>query len=179
MTVPPVAVDVEVGWPSAVPSTRTRPKVGDLHQAAVGDQHVLRLDVPVDQPGPVRGAERGEDRLQDVQGGPDRQRTAVAQQLAQGAAGHVLHGEENVPAVGALVEDVDHVRVGEPGDRLGLADEPGGEALVPGEVGVHHLEREHAVEAGVGAPVDRGHPTGRDALVDPVPAVEQGTDQRI
>ncbi len=154
-------------------------EVGDLDQAALGDQHVLRLDVAVDQPGPVGGAEGGEHRLQDVQRGPDGERAAVAQQVAQGAAGHVLHGEENVSAVRALVEDVHHVGVGELGDRLGLADEAGGEALVAGQRGVHHLEDDHPVQPGVGGPVDGGHPAGRDALLDPVPVVEQRADQGV
>jgi hypothetical protein len=45
-------------------------EVGDLDPAAVGlvaDQHVLRLDVAVDQAGAVRGGERGDDRLEQRQ----------------------------------------------------------------------------------------------------------------
>lgn len=49
-------------------------EVGHLDPPVVPYQDVLRLHVAVHEPGAVRGAERGEHRLQDVQGGPRLQR---------------------------------------------------------------------------------------------------------
>lgn len=154
-------------------------EVGHLDPAVVPYQDVLRLHVAVHEPGAVRGAERGEDRLQDVQGGPRLQRPALPQHVTQGAAGDVLHGQIDVRPVRALVEDLHHVGVREPGHRLGLPDEPLDERAVGGQRRVHHLEREHAVEAGVQGPVDRGHPADRDACVDAVAAVEHLPDKRV
>ena len=155
------------------------PEVGDLDPAVVPYEHVLRLHVAVHEPGAVRGAERGEHRLQDVQRGPRLQRPALAQHVPQGAAGDVLHREIDVRPVGALVEDLHHVRVREPGDGLRLADEPVDEGGVGRQRRVHHLEREHAVEAGVHGPVDRGHPADRDPRVDAIAAVEHLPDERV
>jgi hypothetical protein len=44
---------------------------------------------------------------------------------------------------------------------------------------MHDFERNRAVEARVGGAVDGGHATPRYAFVDPVPAVDKTTDQRI
>jgi hypothetical protein len=154
-------------------------EVGDLDPAVVGEQDVLGLDVAVDDACLVRGAERREDRLEHVEGLPRREPTVLAHQVAQRAAGDVLHREEHRAPVAALVEDRDHVGVREPGRRLGLADEPGDELLVLGEPGMHHLERDRTVQPGVQAVVDGGHPAPRDALSDPVAPVERAPDERI
>lgn len=63
-----------------------QPEVGDLDPSVVPYQHVLGLHVPVHEPGPVRGAERGEHRLQDVERGPRLERPALAQHVTQRAA---------------------------------------------------------------------------------------------
>lgn len=156
-----------------------QPEVGDLDPAVVPYQHVLGLHVAVHEPGAVRGPERGQHRLQDVERGPGLERPAVAQHVTQGAAGDVLHGQIDVRPVGALVEDLHHVGVGEPGDGLGLADEAVDEGGVGGEARVHDLQGEHTVEAGVQGPVDRGHPADGDPRFHAIPAVEHLPDQRV
>lgn len=153
-------------------------EVGDLDPAVVPDQHVLRLHVAVDESGPVRGAECGEDRLQDVQGRTGAQRAPLAQDVAQRAPGDVLHRQIDVRALRALVEHADHIGVVEPCDGLGLPDEPLHERGVDRQCGVHHLEGDHPVQTGVDGPVDRGHATDGDARVHPVAAVEQLPDER-
>ena len=95
------------------------------------------------------------------------------------APGHVLHRQVQERAVGALVEDGDHVLVRQPRHRLGLADEPADEFLVPGQFGVHDLERHLAVKPRVGGPVDRGHPAVRDARGHRVAPVEQAPGEGI
>lgn len=131
------------------------------------------------EPGPVRGAERGQHGLKDVERGARLERPALPQHVAQRASGDVLHGEIDVRPIGTLIEHLNDIRVGEPGDRLRLPDEPLDERPVGGERRVHHLEREHAVQAGVHGPVDRGHPADRDPRLYAIPAVEQLPDQRV
>lgn len=122
------------------------PEVGDLDPPVVPYQDVLGLHVAVHEPGPVCGAERGEDGLQDVERGPRLERAALAQHVTQGAPGDVLHGEIDVRPVGALVEDLHDVGVREPGHGLRFPDEPLDEGHVGREPRMHHLEGEHAVE---------------------------------
>jgi len=156
-----------------------QPEVGDLDPAVLAEQHVLRLHVAVHQSRAVRGAEGGQDRLQHVQHHPRAQRAPVPQQVAQGPAGHVLHGQEDHPVVRALVVDIDHIGVRQPGDGLGLADEAVGEVGVRGQPGVHRLEGDDPVEPGVHGAVDRGHAADGDALLDPVAAVEHPPEERV
>jgi hypothetical protein len=92
---------------------------------------------------------------------------------------HVLHREEDVAGVLALVEHRHHVRVRQPGRRLGLADEPGDELVVVGEYRVHHLDGDDALQPGVESRVDRGHAPAGDARLHPVTAVEQPSYQRV
>src|SRR5262249_53889073 len=87
-------------------------------------------------------------------------------------AGHVLHGEVQGAPVRALVVDGDHVRVGQPGDRPGLGDEAPDEVLVVRQLRMHDLQRDRAVEPGVGAQVDGCHPATREMGLHPVPAIE-------
>lgn len=154
-------------------------EVGDLDPAVVPYQDVLRLHVAVHEPRPVRGAERGEDRLQDVQRGPRLEGAAIAQHVAQRAARDVLHRQVDVLPLGTLVEDRDHIGMREPGHRLGLADEALDERGVGRQRRVHHLEGEHPVQPGVHGPVDRGHAAHGDAGIDAVAAVEQLPDKRV
>lgn len=154
-------------------------EVGDLDPAVVPYQDVLRLHVAVHEARPVCRAEGGEDRLQDVQGGPRLERAAIAQHVAQGAARDVLHRQVDVLPLGALVEDRDHIGVREPGHGLGLADEALDERDIGRQRRVHHLEGEHPVEPGVHGPVDRGHAAHGDAGIDAVAAVEQLPDERV
>src|SRR5262249_2178226 len=91
-------------------------------------------------------------------------------------AGHVLHGEVQGAPVRALVVDGDHVWVGKAGDRPGLGDEAPDEVLVVGQLRMHDLQRDRAVEPGVGAYVDGCHPAMREMGRYPVPAIEELAD---
>ena len=154
-------------------------EVGDLDPVVVGEQDVLGLDVAVHQAGLVGGAERGEHRLEHLERLARAEVALGPDQVAQGAPADELHREEDVPLVGALVVDGDHVGVGQPGRRVRLADEPGDELLVVGQARVHHLERDRAVETVVVGLVDRGHPAPRQPGTDVVAPIEQLPDEGV
>ena len=95
-------------------------EVGDLDVAVGCDQHVLGLDVAVDEVRP-RGRRTGRRAPGPGARAPrvGRHRRLVAHEVAQGAAGHVLHDEVGDLAVRALVEDRHDVRGGSAGPRPG------------------------------------------------------------
>ena len=154
-------------------------EVGHLEPAVGGDQDVLRLDVTVHDPGRVRRREPVEHPGHDLQRGRGGEPPAVPEQPLERAPGHELHRQVQERAVGALVVDGDHVLLRQPRHRLGLADEPADEFLVPGQLGVHDLERHLAVQPRIGGPVDRGHPAVRDARGHRVAPVEQTPGEGI
>ena len=91
------------------------------------------------------------------------ERAVLLQQIAQGDAGQVLHDQVGAVGVLALVEDVDDVGVREAGGRAGLLDEALLELAVVGQVPVHDLHRDAALEAQIGGEVDRRHAAAGDA----------------
>ena len=156
-----------------------QPEVGHLDLATVGDEHVLGLDVAVDVAGLVGGGEAGEDGLEDVQGGARGEGTLGVHHGSRGAPLDVLHREEDLPAVLALVEDGHHVGVAQPSGRSGLATEARDEGLVSREVGAHDLQGHLPVQPGVGGEQDRGHPAVGEMTQHPVPTVDEGADERV
>ena len=156
-----------------------QPEVGDLDPAVVGEQDVLGLHVAVDHPGLVRGGQRGQHRVEHGERLGRRHRGFLADQVAQGVAGDVLHGQEQRAVVVALVEDGHHVGVGEPGRGVRLADEAGRELVVVPEPGVHHLERADPVQAQVGRLVDGRHAAAGDPWADAVATIEHAPDHRV
>ena len=101
-------------------------EVGDLHVAALVDQDVLRLDVPVYHSTIVGVLEGGADFRHDGQR-LGRLELPFGQQLSQVGAVHVLHHDpRQVPVLIEVVHRHD-ARMGQAGERLGLAHE----ALLP------------------------------------------------
>ena len=154
-------------------------EVGDLDRAVVVDDDVLGLDVAVDQALGVGLGERLQHRLEHVERGPGREQALLAQDVAQGLAGHVLHRQEDAAVVLALVEHGHHVGVRQRRARAGLAAEAGDEALVVGEVLAHHLQRDLAVEPLVDGQVDRRHPAVGEPTEHAVAPVEGAPDERV
>ena len=148
-------------------------EVGDLDLATVGDQHVLGLEVAVDDAGLVGGCDGCDHRDQQVERPLRLHRGLAGDQVAQRRALDVLHDHVGPAVVVALVEDGDHVGVREAGGGAGFAVEAAGEVLVAAEVVVHHLHRDGAGEAAVGGEVDGGHAAAGELAEDLVPAVEQ------
>ncbi len=155
------------------------PEVGDLDPAVVGKKHVLRFHVAVDQAGLVGGGERGENRVDQRQHPSRGHRGVLADQVAQGVPGDVLHGQEQGAVVVALVEDADHVRVRQPGGGAGLAHEASREVVVVAETRVHHLHRAGPVQAQIRGLVDGGHAPAGDLRADAVATVEHTPDHRV
>ena len=130
-------------------------------------------------PAVVRRGERAEHRLDHGERLRRRHRRFLADQVAQGQAGDVLHHQEERAVVVAGVEDGHHVVVGQPGGRTCLALEPAYELVVVGEPLVHHLDRHRAVQPQVDGLVDGGHPAAGDLRAHAVPAVEDAPDERV
>ncbi|MEZ4453185.1 MAG: hypothetical protein R3B09_27230 [Nannocystaceae bacterium] len=151
------------------------------HPPLVVDHQVVRLDVAVDQADRVGRREAaaglGHD-LEDLAPAPG----ALREPGAEGAAVDELHRHPDLVAVDADVVDRDDRGVAELGQRLGLADEAGPRVLLGGHRPadrhrVEELERDFAVELGIGGGVDHPHRPGAEAIEDDV-AADQGAAGR-
>ena len=121
-------------------------EVRHLDAALAVDDHVVRLDVAVDDPVAVREAERREDLARVVDRDRHRQRAARDDQLLQRPPLDVLH-RDVVGALGlAAVVDRDDVRVREAGRVRRLAAEALDELLVVRVPVVEDLDRDAAAE---------------------------------
>jgi hypothetical protein len=170
------AAAAAVGEPLAGPGGEIadpgQPEVGDPHRLlgaarAALDQHVARLEVAVDQAGGVGGGEAAP--------GGDEQRQHLApvvaaprQHLAEGVAVDQLHDQVQIAVVDPDVVDRDHVGMGQPGQRLGLAPQPLLEPAAARRALAQHLDRDRAIELGIDGGVDHAHPAGADPAHDPV-----------
>ena len=152
-------------------------EVGDLDDVALAEQHVLRLDVAVDDAVSVRVRERAEHRADDAQRLGRRQR-AFAQNLAQAAPLDVFHDEERTAVDLAAVDDGDDVGVRELAQHVGLAVEALEKLRVLREVRGEHLERDRAAERELRGAVHRAHAAAADDLLDPVSA-DRTADERV
>ena len=146
------------------------PEIGDDRLALGVDDHVLRLEVAVDDAVAVGEARR----LQHLADQPHRLLGGEpgVDQLLQGAPLHVLHRD----VVGALelaaVVDGDDVGVLEPRRGFRLAAEPLDELAVLGEAAVQDLQRDPALKVSVVGEPDVRHPSRADPLQHPVTPVD-------
>ena len=142
-------------------------EVQDLHPAVLGHEEVVRLEVPVDDPLLVGSAEALGHLHSDVHGLPHGQ-GAIPEPVPQRSTLEVLHdGVRDVALPAEIVERKD-VRVGERGNRLGLALEPGESVRVFRELLRQDLHRHFSAEARVLRPVHLAHAAcaeGREDLV--------------
>ena len=78
----------------------------------------------------MRRSKRLHNGLEEDQGLLGGEGTVVTNNIAQCSTGNELHGQVHQPVGLTLVVDSDHVRVGEPGGRLGFTFETGDESRV-------------------------------------------------
>jgi len=103
----------------------------------------------------------------------------LADHVAQGPPGDVLHDEEQHALVVALVGDRHDVGVGEASGGVRLAHEPGAELLGVAEVGVHDLDRADPLEPQVTGLVDGRGPASCHPADERVAVVEESPDERV
>ena len=146
--------------------------VGELGEAEVRDldrpvgvaEQVRRLDVAVDQSGPVRRRQPSaglDDRLGRRPPG-DR---AGLHQVGQAAAGDLLHHEVVHRLDAADLEDRDHVRMRQPGRRPRLQEEALERRRVARQVVGQRLDGHRAAEQGVLGLVDDAHAAPAEGAV--------------
>ena len=140
-------------------------EVGHLGAALVGEQHVLRLDVAVDDAAAVRRLERPRDLQPELDHRRDGQRALTRDELLEVLAADVLEDDVRPPTVLAAVDDRDDVRVRELGDGARLAAEALERLGVLRELLVEDLQRDRPLEQPVVRAVDGRHAAGADQLL--------------
>ena len=155
------------------------PKSVTLAEPFLVDQHVLRLDVAVDDVARVRGAERARDLDRVGHRLGDREPSVAPDPLLQRLALDVL--EHDVRPAAVVLAGIDHpddVGMGELRHRPRLAAEALELIGVARHLAVHQLDRDLALERLVERAVDGRHAPGPDPGLKPVAAVEGGAEQR-
>jgi len=141
-------------------------EIGD-HGVLPRDQHVVRLDVPVDQSVLVGIGERLRDVEQDAHRFGDRQFALTHELRPQGLAFDQRHRvvEQTLSRSGG--EQGDDVRVLQLGGALDLTAEP--LHVEPGgEVRGQHLDHDLAIEGDLGGDEDATHPATAELALDAV-----------
>ncbi len=175
--------------PEALRRERERRRVDDLRDAEVGqlgevralardEQHVLGLEVAVNDAELVRAPEGGRD-LQGDADRPDHVEAALGERGLEGVALHVLHHEIDQPAVLAEVRDLDDVRMVDPVDRAGLAQEALAVRHVHPEVLAQDLDRAEPLDHHVPREIHDGHPSAAEATDEPIPRGERAADEGV
>ncbi len=109
-------------------------EIGDLHAAVPQDQHVLGLDVPVDDAPAVGVIQSPQDLGDEVDSLPPVQRgPPLAQILLEGHAVDQFHDDVVQPVGAAHVIHGDDIGVGQHGNGLGLIVEPAADVGVAGQ----------------------------------------------
>ncbi len=140
-------------------------EVEDLHAAVPGDEDVLGLEIPVDDPLLVRRREAVGD-LQRVVDGLARRQARALQDVPQRFAFEQLLDDVRLAVVLADVEDGRDVGVVEGAGGLRLQLETAQAVGVGGEGGGEDLDRDVAVQARVPGAVDLPHAAGADGGED-------------
>ena len=150
-------------------------EVGQPRVAVLVDEHVLRLDVAMQDARAVDVAQGGEQLAGEALG---LGHVTALQAGGEVAALDVLHHEIR-PIAGAEVVHRDQVRVLEGGRDLRLAPEPADVLAVCGERVGEDLDRDRPVESLVGRQPDHRHPAGAQAPLEHIATAEPvpGGDQ--
>jgi len=138
------------------------------------DDHVRRLDVPVDEPARVRLVQGAGDLVHDRRGALGVQSSLAAEERRKVLALHVPHDE------------IGHVRVGHArlvdGDRVGMLDRRREAGFAPkalqvvgiaGQCRSDDLDRHPAAKLGLLGQVDDAHASSAQHPFDPVPGKDR------
>src|SRR5207244_1435025 len=148
--------------------------VRDLEDAVLAQQQVLRLDVPMHEPGVVRVLQ-SDRRLACERGGlAGRELAPAREQVRERLAGDVLHDDERTAVVLAGVVHLHDVGMRQPRSEPRLAYEALAEVAVTGEVLREELDRNRAAELTVVREVDDGHSPVAERVLEPVPPIRNG-----
>ena len=174
---------VPTTWPAAVrssvictwPSALAIPKSATLAWPVGGQQHVLGLEVAVDDALRGRLGEAAEHALEHAGDVRERQ---PADERPQRPALEVLHRDERHAVVLEVLDHRHHARVVERAADARLLQEAIGERGVGGVRGVQLLQRDLAVERGLAGEVDGRHAAAAKLAHDLVAADDTGWIRR-
>ena len=141
-------------------------EVEDLHAAVVGDEEVLGLQVPVDDPLLVRGGEAVDDLERVVDRAARRDPAAREHRAKRLPFEQLLDDIGRAVVARADVVDGGDVGVVQDPGRAGLLLEAAQAVGVGGEGGRQDLDRHLAAEARVSRAVDLSHPPRSDRRED-------------
>ncbi len=149
-------------------------EVGQVRDALLVEQDVLRLDVAVDDPRGVRGGQRARDPDADQRHPLRRQRALLGDDGLQRRPVDEIHHDVG-PALVVLADVVDGHDVGvhDLGRRQRLAPEALVEDAALVAPPLEQLDRDLALEHGVQRHEDRRHPAVAGDPVEPVAPAEQ------
>jgi hypothetical protein len=161
------------------------PEVEDLHALAADDlgvghqEHVLRLEVAMDDALGVRRGQRGGDLPRQAQRVAHRQRPA-GQPRVERLAVQELHDQERAAvAVVAEVEHRDDAGVDDRGRGPRLVEEPHDDVRSVRQTRVQDLDRGRSPEQAVLAEVDRPHPALAELADDAMVAEDLAEHGRV
>ena len=150
-------------------------EIGDLHVAAVIEQNVFRLDVPVDDTRPMRSSQSVQGLRHDAQGLAHGERTLLVHLIAQIDAMDVFH-DQIVAAVNLPgVVDLDDVRVrnGRRGPSFTMESFHELFAMRPlRQLCMHHFDSDMPVKTHINRLIHGRHAAVGDFAHDTVPVVD-------
>ncbi len=145
----------------------------------VDQNHVFRLDVPVNDAGVMRILERAQHVPSDVQRPlPTDTPLAVEEIREQNAVQKLEHHVERAVCELAEVRHVDAVRMVDTTDCKRLALEALVYLVDPFDFGVEQLQRQRAPNRNVLREIDAPHPTRAQDASDSVPRIQDVADPR-
>jgi hypothetical protein len=149
-----------------------------LLRRSPGQEHVLRLEVTVDDAELVRAREGGRHLHRHPRCPPPRE-GAVAKLVEEALAFDVLHHEEDEAVGLPEVRDLDDAGVVDPIDGARFAEEPLAVGGVHAEVLPEHLDRRQALDHDVPCEIDQRHPADAEPLHEPIARGQRPADERV
>ncbi len=131
-------------------------EVHDLDAAVLGDHHVRRLHVAMDDAGAMRVLERGEDAVDERRRAIGLQRSRTFGQLVERLAANKLHDHQQIRVRSEQLVDGRDFWMVQLGERGRFCPEPFHDVRV-GELRVEHFDRDLAIERLVDSFVDGAH----------------------